>query len=336
MITLQKKMESWGINTINSYLQNNTYLLAKIQYKNINRTSMQLSFLIGFFVTLLIVIVEIMIKLQGMALLSPTALFLLIITNIILVPMEFWLLFHIGFQTTARYIEETQKSQVLDEETKHALVRAILELPETKIQHKNYYTHSMSWSMILLYKSKVLLSNFLAKILLRKILSRSGARSFAPLIATLITGFWDAWVQVISLKEVRFRLSARLYTLALIKYLTEQKIDVASIDVIMRVVKIRMSIFGSYNTSLEYLNDELEKTFSEVNAEQHFPFDEVTMQQELTALPVNEQNKVRDIAHSLLAFNSKLNPPEKSFCNLLQLDFNEIKKRQKSFNELAN
>ncbi|PJZ77733.1 LBF_2804 family protein [Leptospira neocaledonica] len=60
------------------------------------------------------------------------------------------------------------------------------------------------------YKTKVLLSNLLAKIVLRKILARNSLRVYADYIAAPITAIWDGVVMYLILKELRIRLLSRI------------------------------------------------------------------------------------------------------------------------------
>ncbi len=91
-----------------------------------------------------------------------------------------------------------------------ALVRAAMELPnpldtDEFIDPLRHASRLQVLSVSLLYKAKVMLSNFLTKVVVRKIFLRGATRMWLEFIAIPVTAFWNALVCHWTLREARIR-----------------------------------------------------------------------------------------------------------------------------------
>jgi len=109
------------------------------------------------------------------------------------------------------------------------LIRSALELEEPILEfmginpQKNISKSTMFLSAIL-YKSKVILSSFLAKKILKAIIPRASARSIIiPFVGVLIVAFWDAYVINRSIKDAKLRLFGYYFSKYLIDTILLQK-----------------------------------------------------------------------------------------------------------------
>ena len=335
-----KLLERWGIFHINRYLQSNSFLLSYVSFQHVTKAAVILSFMIGFLITLLIVAADILLFPESSGLIYSAKYFLVLgAINIGLISIEFWLLFHIGFQAIVRYINEIKPLQSLDRDVKASLVRAVLELnePVTERFGLNPYRRKKKhyWFLLVLYKIKVVLSNAVAKIITRKLLSRMGLRTYAPLISTIITGWWDAWVQQTVLKEARFRLSGRMYSIRLINTLKEKQHGSDYLEALIRLVAVRVELFGLYNINLDYLIIELERHFPNSVSGLVDSFDINLLKNACAKLSVTEKNMLADAACNLLAFKrTSLSRDETELLNLFNINRDVMKSRKQSFNEL--
>lgn len=337
---LQNIFESWGVRHIDKYLYG-WNLFSKISVKHVATVASVLSFFIGFFLTLVTVVVDIYFIIDFSALLADLPLLInIILVNVVVIFIEFWLLFHVGFQATARYINEinTHSSTVTDETTV-SLVRAVLELeePDAEIfglsptRRRGRY----HWLMPLLYKAKVLFSNLFAKIIIRKILGRGGTRVYIPLVSTVITGFWDAWVQKSVLKEVRFRLNTRMYALSLIQEIKDNNYSSDFTEAVIRIISVRIELYGSYNTNLifllrEILSEDSDTAYSNLS-------DIAVMEKFFSKLTAAEREKTASIACFIVAFKRDFySKEEKEFLGTFDIDSVELKSVKDHFNELGS
>jgi hypothetical protein len=91
-----------------------------------------------------------------------------------------------------------------------ALARAALELPDPLdvVPGVDPRRDSPKWLLFLgglVYKLKYSATNFLFKLLVRRLLARSLLRVFAPLVALPLAAFWNAYVSYRVLREARIR-----------------------------------------------------------------------------------------------------------------------------------
>jgi hypothetical protein len=140
------RLEVWGEQQVFSFLEHNKSTLS---LKASTRLSLMASFAIGFLLTVALN------NLDGLA--------IFILANVVLVGLEFYLLFKIGFYSVALYI----KHSGLDAhhpELKLSLSRAILEIPEPGIHRLGldpYKNRGKShYLMLILYKMKTFATGF--------------------------------------------------------------------------------------------------------------------------------------------------------------------------------
>ncbi|MDQ7014863.1 MAG: hypothetical protein Q9N68_00615 [Gammaproteobacteria bacterium] len=327
---MQKSLTQWGLSHIERYLKGHFSLFQNTAYHKLANHAAFYSFATGFIITLLLASAEVYFVTRSQIELNLETVLLLVLLNVGLIAIEFWLLFHIGFQACARYIQELEKQHPLNPELKHALVEAILELEESKTTPFNLdlqrHTPKHHWLSLLLYKFKVMLSNALAKLIINRLLSRSAARGYVPLISTVITGFWDAWVQLNCLKEVRLRLSAHLYTQRLIKTLQQSDYPQATRHVLIRIIAVRLELMGRYSLALSHMLQELETEQAGSVSGCERLFDPILMAQHYQALPILEQHKLAEIACALLAFKrQRLSKKEQHWLTLFTLNKQQLK-----------
>jgi len=353
-------LERWGLYHINRYMGANTYLLHRLPLQQLTRIAIIISFVIGFVITLIVAIADIIFFPElGLVLSSPKLLLFLLLLNLGLIAIEFWLLFHIGFQVVARYISALSYPQLenpqsespqlenqqfegqpfIDQQLKISLVRAVLELNEPKVERfgLNPYRKVTKhyWLKILLYKSKVILSNFVAKLIARKLLSRLGLRAYAPLISTIITGWWDAWIQSAVLKEVRFRLSGRLYAIRLTTAVQSASPTQEWLEALLRLVAVRIELFGQYSINLDYIIIQLEQQITGSVKDLTDLFDIKRLQSIYLKLSAREQEKLSHIACLLLAFkHRKLSQEETELLAIFNIDKQCVEQAKEQFNQL--
>jgi len=337
---MQNLLEKWGIFHINRYLEQPRHLFSSTKISTLASKATLLSFLVGFFITLVTASIDIIFLTQsGQTLLSIEwdLLLFIIVINIGMIAIEFWLLFHIGFQATARYIDALQGHRPLSLQMKHALVRAILEVddphPPLLGVNPHRYNGKHGWLLLLLYKLKVLLSNVIAKALISRLLSRSGLRSYAPLISTLITGLWDAWVQASSLKEVRLRLSVHLHNVQLLNKVERNVYSPQLQHALLRLIVVRLELFGRYSYVLNHLLVQWEKLSPHSVNDCDDLFSMQQLQQSYVELPDLEQQQLTEVACTLIALKRHpLNAAEKQLLTQLNLNAQQVKQRRLALN----
>jgi hypothetical protein len=97
-----------------------------------------------------------------------------------------------------------------DEALIDALARAALELPNPVDTRNGVNPHreAKKWRLVLAslaYKAKVGVTNFLAKLLIRRVMSRVALRGLLPFVALPVTAMWNGIVMWMVLREARIR-----------------------------------------------------------------------------------------------------------------------------------
>lgn len=250
-------IESWGERKI-------LYFFNKVDAGNkplslvfIMRMGIILSFFVGFVITIMIALIEIYFfpeidefstNIYGFSIYA--------IVSILLIFSEFYLLFLLGFYCVAHLIKISGVDYNLYE-MRLSLSRAILEIPEPKTSRFNLdltkYRRRSYYLSLILYKVKNLASNFIAKIIFKQLLARTSFRAYSALIAAPITGFWDALVMGLTLKEAHSRISARICVMRLLDCMSDsEKMDDDLIEILFRITAIRIELNGGYDASLDY------------------------------------------------------------------------------------
>ncbi|PHZ60360.1 hypothetical protein CRG86_004445 [Photobacterium leiognathi] len=261
---IEAKIESWGLKRVERYLPITQSIFSTINDKRLCQLCVALSFFIGFITTFFIVSFEIYLELLGENWLALDNLLKLAFVNLIFIGLELFLLFEVGFITTAILINRASEKYQFCDKMKASLVRAVMELSEpVENIHgiKPYKKFSkFRYIKVALYTGKDILSNFVIKAILQKSISRSSVRVYIPLVSTLITGFWDAWVQQKALSEVRLRISARVYVLNQLAELEAKEMSQAYITALLRLIAVRQSYKQECDVNLEYFYDQLNKS----------------------------------------------------------------------------
>ncbi|MGR5280697.1 LBF_2804 family protein [Photobacterium damselae] len=261
---IEAKIESWGLKRVERYLPITQNLFQTINDKRLCQACVALSFFIGFITTFFIVAFEIYLELLGENWLALDNLIKLGLINLFFIGLELFLLFEVGFITTAILINRASAQYQFCDKMKASLVRAVMELSEpTDNIHgiKPYKQYSkFRYIKVALYTGKDILSNFVIKAILQKSISRSSVRVYIPLVSTLITGFWDAWVQQKALSEVRLRISARVYVLNQLAELEAKDMSQAYVTALLRLIAVRQSYKQECDVNLEYFYDQLYKS----------------------------------------------------------------------------
>ncbi len=97
-----------------------------------------------------------------------------------------------------------------DEALIDALARAALELPNPvdKKAGVNPHRETRKWQLVLVslaYKAKIGVTNFLAKMLIRRLMGRVALRGLLPFVALPVSAFWNGVVMWLVLREARIR-----------------------------------------------------------------------------------------------------------------------------------
>jgi len=312
---LQDKIEQWGYNQVQQGLQSPHVLFSRIPHQYLTNTCILLSFVVGFLTTLVIVSFEIYLTISGNNWFEPLVLFQIILINGVFIGLEFYLLFKIGLTSTAQYIRHINDKYQFCDEMKLALVRSALEISEPKINKygiKPYREQSkLRYLHIVIYSGKDIISNFVIKAVLKKYLSRGSVRIYIPIISTLITGFWDAWVQMKSLRDVRLKLNSRIYAIQLLSQLTSRSPSTKYFEALTRLIAVRLSYKQERDVTLEYLLDELQHFPSVDLNSQNDIDDPQLLKQQLQHLNTAEQAAIKAIAIDLFKFKRRLNKCEK-------------------------
>jgi hypothetical protein len=179
--------------------------------------------------------------------------------------IEFYFLFKIGFFIVAKLIYTLHNLKhtnqldidIKDREFIDSLVRVSLEKPEPKrikfnldpykYKSKNYIL------MSIIYKLKVTLTNFVAKLILKRVLSRSALRGFVSLIAIPITGFLNAYVVKRKIDEVKMSLVSRVVIYKLLNNLKNKKLSDDEKALILQVTAYRYLLYSEYNQNIDTL-----------------------------------------------------------------------------------
>ncbi|OBU17076.1 hypothetical protein AYY19_12815 [Photobacterium aquimaris] len=319
---IEHKIEQWGIRRVEKHLKRQQPLFTHISDKKLCQLCVGLSFLIGFTTTFVIVAFEIYLELLGENWLAWDNLIKLLLLNIVFIGLELLLLFEIGFMTTALLINRASAENHFCDKMKASLVRAVMELSEPidNIHGIKPYKElsKFRYIKVALYSGKDILSNFLIKAILQKSMSRSSVRVYIPLISTLITGFWDAWVQQKALREVRLRISARIYVLNQIAHHQQKQISITYRTALLRSIAVRQSYKQECDVNLELFYDEIYKQVPITLTDIESP---TLLLQSLSLLNPTEYNDVIDILTTLLFFRQRLTANEKKLlvqCGIIE------------------
>jgi|GEM_PF-1550989 len=218
-----------------------------------------LAFLIGFFSTVPIIWFEVEWRVFDTKEIEYKYIVYYIVIFTLLVLVEFYLLFILGFYSIAyyifhlQYIKEIDSIHLTQEEFLALFSRTVMELPEHHKSQHNINHHELNnfdiATFSIVYKLKVILSNFLLKFIAKKLLTRSSLRIYIPYLAAVGTGIWDGVVFYKSVKHAHYKIMVR-YT---IDILLKEKIDILIESEHIKAMLSRYYYYGEYNNNFEYL-----------------------------------------------------------------------------------
>ncbi|MCZ8238371.1 MAG: hypothetical protein O9346_03740 [Leptospiraceae bacterium] len=271
-------LELWGIRFVLNYLKKNNSSLKFHDPENIDLENIyqpirkyifsvvSYSFLIGFLTTLAILAIDLFLP-QSPALFSKQfyAKWIITLCSLILFTgLEFYLLYLVGFIYLAK-ITSYMEILVIDDpllvtNNKNILARLILEIPDHRLNILNidpfrFVNKHGLLLQTLLYKLKVFLSSFIAKLVIRKILARSSLRLYADFIIAPITAIWDGVVAYIIFQEVKQRLFARKLSEEFLTNIIQiqDSIDDELKDLSLRAIANTIVLNQKFHPNLEYL-----------------------------------------------------------------------------------
>jgi hypothetical protein len=229
--TIKKKKADTLLENLGSRYFN--YISKKIKYKdeihienipsdkilqvvssNLSTYTVIIAFLVGALTTAPTVLFEIYYKssytsLHYYLILGTVTLILLLIEVSIL----YWLGMRSSYTLTELigYDERNRDNLPPEYDIKKIMVRSALELDDLTIQYLglNLEKHvSKKWVLMgsLLYKTKIVLTSIVAKILLAKLFARHALRVSFVWVSVPVTAFWDAIVMYRVIKDTRLRL----------------------------------------------------------------------------------------------------------------------------------
>ena len=265
-----KILEDFGIRKIKNYYQlfekspkshyTTVYALFTSPYLYFLTS---IAFLIGFSLTVPIIWLELQFDIFNLDTVEFGKIAIYLFVLIVLVTLEFYLLFILGFYTIAYYIyhlkhiEEIESQHLKQTEFLALFARVVMELPEHDTPKHTIEYHQLSniniATFTVVYKLKVVVSNFFLKFIMKRILVKSSFRVYTPYIATLGTGLWDAIVFYKTIKHSQYKVMVR-YT---IDYLLLHKKALLLKDVNIRAILNRYYYYGEYSNNLDYLLNQL-------------------------------------------------------------------------------
>lgn len=226
-------------------------------------TASFIAFLIGFLCTLPIISLELEYNIFNLNEPNYLHITLYFISLILLLFVEFYLLFLLGFYAIAytifhlHHIKEINAIHLNEKDFLMLFSRTIMELNEEKItQYPINHSSLNNFDILLfslLYKLKVMLSNFLLKFITKRLLTRSSFRLYTPYIATLGTGIWDAVVFYKTIKHAHYKIMVRYTIDQLIKHKLPLLLQTKNTQAILA----RYYYYGQYSHNFDYLLDHI-------------------------------------------------------------------------------
>ena len=253
-----------------------------------------------------------------------------------LTALEFWLLFRLGLWAAAKQVYAV--TEALDPHTDredrrpliHALCRAVLEIEEPPLRPfdldpAKYVRREHQLTLFIMYRLKVAASNFIAKIVVGRLLARIGLRGYAPFVAAPITGIWNFWVMRKVMNEVCYRLMGRLIVARLLGALSH--VGEAEWRVAMMLVGNRITMFGEYSLNLDFLLISLNERVGDSISSPECLDDWDMLTKEFTALTPPAKSTMRTLAAYLFALKRpKLTALERR--RLAELEISEVDVRK--------
>ena len=266
--------ERWGTSQIQKYFYR---IDSRYHYNSIEELFSSkrvllytfLAFLIGFIVTIPIIYMEIRWSIFDHNNINLTNISIYIFEVMILITLEFYLLFILSFHLLAYHFHhlyfinsqhQIDYPTVDEEDFVSMLTRTVMEFSEGyeedfNITHKDISNRDIILIGII-YKLKVVISNFILKFIAKKALTRTSLRLYTPYVAAIGTGVWDAFVFYKVIKDAQYKITVRYAIL----YLIKSKLEYISKDESIKAILARYYYYGEYNNNLSYLLHKIYKS----------------------------------------------------------------------------
>lgn len=141
-----------------------------------------------------------------------------------------------------------------------ALARAALELPNPMESDVNVnpVRESPKWKILLaplIYKLKIAVTNFIAKMIIRRTIGRGVARVYVEFIAIPVSAFWNAWVSWQVIRQARIRALGPSFALDFVNKLLAERDDFSpeAKAEMMRAIAAVIVRTENLHPNLEYL-----------------------------------------------------------------------------------
>ncbi len=230
--------------------------------------------------------------------------------------IEFYLLYKLGLWAAYRLNQlagmELENDPDLVTENANLLSRMALEIPDPDLRILGIDPLRLTDKRSLLirtffYKAKVLLSNLLAKIVLRKVLARNSLRVYADYVAAPITAIWDGLVIYLILIELRIRLLSRVLAKEVTDQILEKKDSLSENAKFAFLAAVGNSVVFTqrFHPSLEYMLIKMYKGFG-LNSSRHSFDDLETFGNLVSKLSGSEKEACLRLLSLACSFDGKL------------------------------
>jgi len=260
-------LENWGMKKIEVYyeswdLQKHFISIEHLFKSHILFYSTIIAFFIGGVLTIPIIFMEIEWRIFDFESLNLINILLYSVGLLVLIFLEFYFLFLLSFYILSYYFYHlyhiTDEEHIMQEKEFIAMMsRTVMELSEDSVQKFNIDHKEINDKQIVLfalvYKIKVVLTNFVLKFVVKKALTRTSLRLYTPYVAALGTGVWDAIIFYRVIKHAQYKIMIR-YT---ILYLLEHKKYLLAKEYNTKAVLSRYHHYAEYNNNLDYLLEEI-------------------------------------------------------------------------------
>jgi len=255
-------------------------------------------------------------------------LFLTVIEFAVLIWVSIYAVYHISIITGHnRSINEDN----ITNQIPNLLSRAALEIPDP-VRHVlgiDPYRNVSKKKLLffgMLYKLKVVLSNVLAKLILRRVFGKSILRVGAEFISVPITGLWNALVIFKVSREARLRLFGNL----LARHIAENEITDEKLKELSETARLcclqalgnSIVLTQNYHPNMVILILRLIEVFNHKNNQRLDSWDEFV--QNCLQLTAKERNFVMDLLSIAAAFDGKISRLEKEKLGEVFMEYTEI------------
>ena len=244
--------------------------------------------------------------------------------TLVLTLIEFAVLFIISIHTVFRIARITGHQQIIQHSNANGqiivnlLARAALEIPDPVervlgIDPLAKVSKKALLAVGILYKLKVTMSNIFAKLVLKRILAKSGVRILAYWVSVPITGLWNAIVLFRVAKEARLRLFGNLLADHLVKHqLSDEQLARLSTQAqhgCLRAVGNAVVLTQNYHPNMKILLERIAQALQINDATGYEDWN--TFIECLSSVSTGERFFLLDLLAVATAFDGKLSRLEK-------------------------